>query len=142
MIRQVLLIGRWSAEFLFAIERYDKEGVLACLYDAGAPQKVLEGALELMEGCEWNCGLTFTNPKRKRAVILIGPTTGGDEFLSTFTHELRHLVDYIMTDAGVQLDTETPAYLTGDTARELANIVCMLGCDHCREELRDSRTDA
>lgn len=31
---------------------------------------------------------------------------------------------------GVDLESETPAYIAGDSARELSDIICSLGCDH------------
>lgn len=128
MIHRVLDIGRWVVDFLFATKRYDVEGVVACLYDAHAPRNIVEQAEELMNSCEYNCGFTYTNQRRRRGVVLIGPTTSGDEFLNTFTHEVRHLADAIATSLGVPLDSEKPAYISGNTAKALAEIVCELGC--------------
>jgi hypothetical protein len=128
MIHRVLGIGRWSIDFLFATKRYDIEGVLACLYDAYAPDDVMDEAEELMLSCEYNCGFTYTNRLRRKAVVLIGPTTSGEEFIDSFVHEVRHLADAIADSLGVPLDSELPAYVSGDAARALAEIVCELGC--------------
>jgi len=128
MIHRVLGIGRWSIDFLFATKRYDIEGVLACLYDAYAPDDVMDEAEELMLSCEYNCGFTYTNQLRRKAVVLIGPTTSGEEFIDSFVHEVRHLADAIADSLGVPLDSELPAYVSGDAARALAEIVCELGC--------------
>ncbi len=38
----------------------------------------------------------------------------------------------IASELGIDLESETPAYLAGDSARALAEVVCVLGCDHCR----------
>jgi hypothetical protein len=132
MIRRVLKIGRWVVDFLFATRRYDIEGVLACLCDAGAPDYIMDEAEELMESCEYDCGFTYTNQRKRRAVVLIGPTTSSDEFLNTVSHEARHLADAIAKSVGVELDSETPAYMTGDTIKALAEVICELGCPHCR----------
>lgn len=128
MIHRVLAIGRWTVDFLFATKGYDVDGVLACLYDAYAPDSVLEQAEDLMLSCDYNCGFTYTNQGRRRAVVLVGPTTSGEEFLNTMVHEVRHLADAIATSLGVPLDSERPAYLSGDTAKELAEVICELGC--------------
>lgn len=53
------------------------------------------------------------------------------EFLDSFTHELRHLADDIATFLGINLRGEEVAYLTGDTTRDLAEVVCRLGCPDC-----------
>lgn len=128
MIHRTLIIGRWTADFLFATDGYDIDGVLACLWDAHAPKHILSQAESLMLSCSRNCGFTYSNPHYRRAVVLIGPTTSGAEFLNTFVHEVRHLADGIASSLGIDLDSETPAYLSGETARALADTVCQLGC--------------
>ena len=128
MLHRVLAIGRWVVDFLFATKRYDVDGVLACLYDAHAPDYIMEQAEELMLSCEYNCGFTYTNQNRRRAVVLIGPTTSGEEFQNTIVHEIRHLADAVAKSLGVPLDSERPAYISGDTAKALAEVICELGC--------------
>lgn len=139
MIHRSLMIGRWVVDFLFANGRYDIDGVLACLYDAGAPSWVMREAKDLMMNCNYDCGFTFSkqneyrfiNSERHRAVVLIGPTSSGAEFLDTFVHEIHHLAVAIARELGVDLAGETPAYLAGDGARELADVICQLGCSRC-----------
>ena len=80
--------------------------------------------------CDYNCGFTYANPYRHRAVVLIGPTTNGPQFLNTFVHEVRHLADQIALSHGIPLDAEGPAYVSGDTTQALSDVVCMLGCAH------------
>lgn len=133
MIHRVLIVGRWTVDFLFVKKDYDIDGVLACLYDCGAPRRIINDAEELMLTCDYNCGLTYTNQRNKRAVVLVGPTTSGEEFLDTFVHEIRHLADAIAEGLGVSLSSEVPAYISGDSARSLADIVCEFGCHHCRK---------
>lgn len=128
MIHRSLIIGRWTADFLFATDGYDIEGVLACLWDAHAPRDILHQAEDLMLSCSRNCGFTYSNPHDRRAVVLIGPTTSGAEFIDTLVHEVHHLAVSIADSLGVDLDGEAPAYLAGDSARALADIVCKLGC--------------
>ena len=148
MLRRVLRIGRWVVDVIFAPKGYDIDGILACLYDCGASGSVMHKAEDLMLGCEmdyasdgpdglmYDCGLnqgfTFSNSAIERAVVVIGPTTSGAEFLDTVTHEIHHLAVAIANHLGFDLTSESPAYLSGDTMRELADIVCRLGCDHCR----------
>lgn len=132
MIRRVLKIGRWVVDFLFAVDEYDIDGVLACMYDAGASDASLAQAEDLMTTCDYNCGLTYSDASRKRAVVLIGPTTSGEEFTNTLVHEVHHLAVAIASGLGVDLEGETPAYVAGDAAMSLADVVCELGCRHCR----------
>ena len=133
MIKRTLKIGRWVVDFLFVTKRYDIEGVLGCLYDVVAPECAVEQAEELMSACDYNCGFTFTNPERFRAVVVIGPTSRGDEFIDTLTHEIHHLAVAIASELGIDLESETPAYLAGDSIRALADVVCELGCPCCHK---------
>lgn len=131
MARRVLKIGRWVVDFLFAEKKYDIDGVLGCLYDAGAPSSILDQAEDLMRNCDYDCGFTFSNAMNFRAVVCIGPTSSGKEFQNTLTHEIHHLAVAIARSLGIDLESETPAYLAGDTMREFADVVCRLGCEHC-----------
>lgn len=133
MIHRVLNIGKWVVDFLFATTEYDEEGVLACLYDIDAPIDVMRRAYRIMESGRYNRGFTYNNPDLLRSVVVVGPTTSGKQFQNTFTHELRHLADGIANHLGVSLDSEKPAYITGDAAMELADVVCTLGCEHCNQ---------
>ena len=134
MIHRTLLIGRWIIDFLFAVDKVDIDGVLGCLYDSYAPEYIVRQAEEIMESCPLNCAFTYTNPKKKRGVVLIQPTSSGEEFLDSFVHEMLHLADNIAESIGARLGGEYPAYVAGDSARELAGVVCKLGCDCYRKD--------
>lgn len=133
MVHRVMAIGKWVVDFLFARLDYDIDGVLACLYEINASSDVLRQADKIMEDDRLNCGFTFTNPRMKRAVVVIGPTSSGDEFIDTLTHEIHHLAVAIADSIGVDLESETPAYLAGDAAFALAKTICEFGCPHCRD---------
>ena len=132
MVHRVLKIGRWGADFLFAVDGYDEEGVLACLYDIDAPYDVMMRANRIMESGRKNRGFTYTNPELRRAVVVIGPTTSGKQFVNTVSHEIYPLSAAIAESLGLDLAGESPAYLTGDTMQELIRVICEFGCDRCR----------
>jgi len=132
MVHRVIKVGRWIVDFLFAERRYDIEGTTACLRHAKAPEYIIDHAVELMEQGSPNTGFTYSNALVFRAVVCIGPTTSGAEFVDTLVHEVHHLAVAIARELGVDLESETPAYLAGDTLRALADTVCRLGCEHCR----------
>lgn len=131
MINRTLKIGSWVVDFLFATKGYDIEGVLACMYECGASDYAMGQAEDLMRTCAKNCGFTFSNPERHRAIVVIGPTTSGAEFTDTLVHEIHHLAVAIAAELGIDLESETPAYVAGDAARALADVVCQMGCTHC-----------
>ena len=132
MIHRVLQIGPWSVDFLFAIDEYDEELVLTCLYDIDTPIHKMQRAYRIMESKRMNRGFTYGNPELKRAVVVVGPTTSGKQFQNSFSHEIDHLSDFIALSRGSRDEVEGTAYITGDTTMALADVVCKLGCDHCR----------
>ena len=128
-IHRVLKIGSWIVDFLFVMKRYDEGAIVAILKDFNAAPSVIDRAREIMEANELNKAFTFANPEIKRALVVIGPTSSGDEWLDSFTHEIRHLADAIAKSIGYKLDSEPPAYLTGDTTKALAKTICDFGCN-------------
>lgn len=132
MVHRVLAIGSWVVDFLFSKLDYDDEAVLACLYEIDADFEVMRQANRIMEDDKLNCGFTFSNPDLKRALVVVGPTSSGKEFIDTLVHEVHHLAVAIADSLGHDLESEVPAYLAGDAARALAETVCEFGCSHCR----------
>lgn len=87
--------------------------------------------MDLMESGKDNTGFTFTNPYEHCALIAIGPSSDGSEFVNTIVHEVHHLAVAIASELGVDLEGETPAYIAGDSALALAETICEMGCKHC-----------
>lgn len=132
MIFRDLYIGRWHVYFVFAHDGYDENAILNMLYDLDASDYILVKAGKKMRKADPNEGFTFSNAEMKEALVVIGPTTSGAEFQDTLTHEIHHVAVAIASSIGIDLESETPAYISGDSVRELAGIVCRLGCDNCR----------
>ena len=134
MVHRVLRIGRWTVDFVFAEDRedYDMEGVLSFLYEMEAPIGKMRQVYRLMKDGKPNRGFTYANEETLRALVVVGPTTSGEQFLNTLVHEVHHLAVFIADGLGLDLRSEDPAYLAGDTAMALAEAVCRLGCEHCR----------
>ena len=131
MIHRVLYVGRWCVDFLFASEHYDTEEVLSYMYELNAPFSVMSRVREILDDDAKNTGFTYADPELMDALVVIGPASSGAEFIDTLTHEIHHLAVIVADNLGIDLESETPAYLSGDSVRELADIVCKLGCDHC-----------
>lgn len=131
---RVLKIGRWVVDFLFADSKYDVEGVLFVLYERGASNNIQRRAERIMVSGKLNTGFTFTDQRSRKAVVVVGPSSSSEQFLNTLVHEIHHLAVAIANSLGVDLEGETPAYIIGDTAMELARTICELGCP-CQDEI-------
>ena len=128
MEQRNLKIGQWEVEFYFAITGYDSDVLIDRMFDFGAGIDTMKRALRLMESGSLNTGLTFSNPDEKVAIVAIGPTSSADEFIDSLSHEVYHLAVAIADSLGIDLMSESPAYMVGDSMRELADLVCSMGC--------------
>lgn len=124
-------IQDWTVIFLFSLEGHEEEEVLRQLFYCKPPKSVANKVAENLEANRENEGFTYSNTEMRRSVVYIGPTNSGAEFLSSFVHELAHLVcDICITDR-ISLRGEEIAYLTGEIARRLSDVVCHFSCDNC-----------
>jgi|GEM_PF-3063576 len=138
MIHRALRVYGWTVDFLFAVKQNDEEGVLGCLYDYGATKRVIEDVLDIMDPALVDCGFTFSNSDRRVCLSWIGPQSAGAQYINTTVHEIVHVAMAVAREAGINPLSETFAYLVGDITQEVSDILCELGCDHCREGgLRD-----
>jgi hypothetical protein len=135
MITRKVHINNWVCNFYFAIERYYIDEILICLKKIGASLNVRSRIRDKMLKDEVNGGFTYSNTSRRESVIVIGKTSNGAEFMNSFTHELRHLVDDIAKADNINTRGENVAYLTGDITKEVSDIVCKLSCNECRRKL-------
>lgn len=135
MIRRVLHVEQWTVYFFFAPEGYDEEELLELLYDLDAPDHIMVQASRKIKAGRPNEGFAYTNPFRREAVIVVGPAVSGEQYLNSIVHEIHHQSVAVADEMGTDLKGEVPAYIAGDTAEVLVDVICMLGCG-CRKNVR------
>lgn len=134
MERRFLKIGRWRVDFLFCTEGYRREEILPLLSYMEASDEVISITEDLIDSDILNTGFTYSNAKIYRALVVIGPVSSGEEFIDTLVHELHHLAVAVASNLGIDLESETPAYIAGDAARDLVDLICTLGCSRCHSK--------
>ena len=122
----------WYARFYFKIRAYHIGDVVYSLEDIDCPEHILRQAVDHMMRDTLNEGFTYSNRSLRRSVVLVGRTSSGKEFVNSFAHELRHLTDDIASEEGMPTSGEEVAYLAGDIAEALGDVVCKMSCDKCR----------
>lgn len=132
MIHRVLRYGRWVIDALFAYPENDADGVLGCLYDTGAPASVVDRAKDIISG-GLNRGFTYANYDTRRIIAWIGQQSDGPEWVNTTVHEIVHVASAIAKESDMDHTGEQFAYLIGDLVQDLADIICFLACDRCRD---------
>lgn len=127
MVHRALVIRDWTVDFLFSEDGYDEELVLNYLYYNEAPYDIMLDAKYLMESGV-NTGFTYSDPDLKYALVVVGPASSGEQFVDTLVHEVFHLAVAVADKADANLRGEVPAYIAGDSARDLSDVICRLGC--------------
>lgn len=119
----------WHFTIYYAVTCYWTEKIVYKLKQLGAGPKVLISAYKNLSSCELDKGLTYSNNHSRESIVVIGLTSNKAEFLDSFTHELRHLVNHICDAYGIDLYGEESCYLTGDTAKQLFPDIERFMCD-------------
>lgn len=124
-------IRRWTILFYFSFDSYDKERILDALVWAKAPDSVISQVLENISAGRLNEGFCYSNSVLRRTVLGTGVAESGPEMLNSMVHEVIHICQHIALEDGMNPYDEPFAYLGGDIAREISDIVCLLSCPHC-----------
>ena len=127
-------IRRWDIVFYFSFNIYDKERIHDALLWAKAPNSVISQVLENISAGRLNEGFCYSNSDLRRTVLGVGAASSGPEVLNSMIHEIIHICQHIALEDGLDPYGEPFAYLGGDIAREVSDIVCLLSCPHCRGE--------
>lgn len=140
MIRQTLYIEKynWIVYAYYAVDGYYIEEIMEQLYSIGCRGNFLMKAYENMSQNRLNQGLTYSNGKRRRSVLVVGLASSPEEYENSIQHELRHLVDNISDALGLE-PGEPPGYLTGETAMQMHPVTKLLTCECecCKEKLKE-----
>lgn len=122
----------WKVRFHAAVTCYHADLIIAELRELDCPVDALKEASDLMHSCRKNTGLTYSNGEFRESVVVVSTTTSAAEFQNTLQHEIRHLVDDIVS-LNHYYDKEDIAYLTGELNLIIYPYVHRLLCDRCRK---------
>lgn len=110
---------QWRVQLFFPVTRYDTEAIVRSLDSIHCPLDILVQSRCKLKYSRMNEGFTYSNRLCRSSVVVIGWFTSPAEFLNTFEHELRHLVDNIQDAHNGKLTREDVGYLTGELNWEL-----------------------
>lgn len=131
--RDIYILG-WKIHWCFFTSDRNKEEVIDLLEGLNAENILLSRIYDNKYLDGYDYGFTYSNMSKHESVVVIGQTTSGHEFLNTFIHELHHLTIHIAETLNIELGAEETAYLAGDIAMEVADIVCKYSCNSCRNK--------
>ena len=122
MIKDKFLIYNWNVLILYECTCDDIDYIIETLEDINCPNKYIKEALENLETCNLNIGLTYSNLKMKSSVIVVNKTSSFSQLINTVAHEYFHLICHISKALKIR-DEEELAYLNGDLNMRSYNII-------------------
>ena len=113
MITDTLFYKNWHISIYYECTCDDIDFIIETLKDIDCPQIFIKEALDNLEECNLNTGLTYSNLALKSSVIIINKTSSFSQLINTIAHEYYHLICHISKGLNIK-DEEELAYLNGD----------------------------
>lgn len=110
--RLILREYNWAITVLLECNCSDIPEILEHLQSISCPKHLQEKAINNLSSCENNIGLTYSNFKLNRTIMIINHTDNNAELINTITHECYHFIQHI-SKANNITDEEILASLTG-----------------------------
>lgn len=138
MILQDIYLDRidWHVRVYHAVDAFWALEILEDLIALGCKGEELKAAKRNLWSGLPNNGITFTNPEKRRTLMVVGFTSNGAEYWNTLDHEKQHLLDHVGSALSLSPHGETIAYVSGEFMREVYySDAKSLLCDTCRNHI-------
>ena len=122
MIIDSFNILNWNVKILYECTCDDIDYIIETLKEIKCPNKFIKEALNNLETCNLNIGLTYSNIALESSVIVINKTSSFSQLINTVSHEYYHLICHISRALDIE-DEEKLAYLNGDLNMRSYNFV-------------------
>ena len=113
MIIDKFYIYDWKITIVYETTCDDIDFIIKTLNDINCPKYYINRALDNLEECKLNSGLTYSNSKLKSSVIIISKTSSFAQLINTISHEYFHLICHISQSLNIK-DEEELANLNGN----------------------------
>jgi Zn-dependent peptidase ImmA (M78 family) len=113
MIIDEFSIYNWKITVLYETTCDDIDIIIETLMDINCPKNYINRALDNLEECKLNSGLTYSNLRLKSSVIVINKTSSFSQLINTVAHEYYHLICHISAILKIK-DEEELATLNGN----------------------------
>lgn len=122
MIFDKFSIYDWNITVLYETTCQDIDYIIRILEDINCPKYYIKRALNNLEECKLNSGLTYSNLGLKSSIIIVNKTSSFAQLINTISHEYFHLICHISRALNIE-DEEELANLNGNLNMRSYNIV-------------------
>lgn len=139
MIRQTFELPKygWTVRVYYAVTGYYVRDIMENLVDIGCNGEDLDNAYMSLSSGNLDTGLTFSNERKGKTVIVIQLTTSAKEFLKSLRHEVGHLATHIAEAYNINTHGEEIQYIGDDIIDEMWDVARHFLCEECRPMLRE-----
>lgn len=95
LIEDSFYFKNWKIKVFYECSCDDIDFIIETLKDINCPNKYIMEALNNLENCDLNTGLTYSNIALKSSVIIINKTSSFEQLINTIAHEYYHLICHI-----------------------------------------------
>lgn len=132
----ITLSNGWRVKVFYSVTSYYLYEILDCLRNTGCEKDYLAKAYRNIASGKLDTGLTYSNPRTRESVMVIGYASNADEYANSIFHETQHLVKHITMTLGIDPYGEEICYLTGEAGAAINHYAHDLLCDRCLSKLR------
>lgn len=122
MIIDKFSILDWNVTILYETTCEDIDFIIGILETINCPKYYIERALDNLEECKLDSGLTYSNMRLRSSVIIINKTSSFSQLINTIAHEYYHLICHLQNSLNIE-DEEELANLNGNLNMRSYNIV-------------------
>lgn len=135
MIRQTFNLPKydWQVCVYYAVTGYNIGEIMNSLIRIDCTGDDLDSAHASLSSGKMDTGLTFSNERKGKTVIVIQMTSSTKEFLKSLRHEVGHLSTHISEAYGIDPYGEEIQYIGDAIIDEMWDVAKHFLCDDCRE---------
>lgn len=139
MIRQTFELPKydWRVTCYYAVDGYYVDEIMDELTAVGCTGRDAERAYDSLSTWTLDTGLTYSNKRTGRTVIVIQLTSSTKEFVKSWRHEIGHLATHIAEAWGLNLHGEEVQYIGDQIVEEMWGVAHNFLCCKCKEKMRE-----
>lgn len=113
MIEYTQSYNNWKIKIFYDVTCDNTDTLIEALMEIKCPKQHIKEALNNLNTCNLNIGLTYSNIKLKSSIMVISKASTSGQLINTIVHEYYHLIQHISKGLRIE-DEEKLATLIGD----------------------------